>query len=462
MDDQTAPPPPQSPITPAVTPTPPAPVPAVSPEPVATPPVPDPAPIPPPPTAPTIQTTRRPLGVVIGIVVLLGLSALGVYAYILYTRPVRTTTVATLPSPSATPTPTTTPLFLNVSTTLGSYDGEVLVSGRTLPDTTVLIYSDTDETSVESDAGGSFEGTIMVEDDPATIKVVAIDPDGDETEMTLELAEDTQVLGESDHMTDSITVKSTRNSAVGQGVKQLVEPENGVPDIDRNSVGKDDDADDTSDDMETDDDATQSPPSKDPERREKSTAQTLRIREFTEIKTQTRTVEKRGAIEVRKLLTKEATKEARIAQEVRVKRILAREATGAAILKRHAVSGVITALGDSQITIAHLVMRDRTYTVYYNANTVITSPDAGSGAIPVLSTGLRVAVVGEPDGDDLLATRIHIIPGKATGVKVRVTPASGSGFLEASPSAIPSPPDIPDTSPTPTNIPIVTSPPVDE
>ena len=104
--------------------------------------------------------------------------------------------------------PTSTPFFLNIyspSNEINAVNGEVLISGKTLPNTTVLIYSDSDEASLESDADGKFEGTLLVNETGGLIKVTAFGDNGEEKSKTILLGQPNEissigsnVLGKSD------------------------------------------------------------------------------------------------------------------------------------------------------------------------------------------------------------------------------------------------------------------------
>lgn len=128
----------------------------------------------------------KPFVPILILVAVLILSALGLMYNL--TRPA-VTTLDTVDSPDSEPTPQ--PLFLTLETTAEAQtvNGELLVRGRTLPNTTVIIYSNGDEASLESDAGGTFESTIVVsEDDVVTITAFA--ENGEEQTRTFTVSSD--------------------------------------------------------------------------------------------------------------------------------------------------------------------------------------------------------------------------------------------------------------------------------
>lgn len=343
------------------------------------------------------------------------------------------------PSPTPTPVniePTPQALFLDVGTQVGSIDGEVLVSGRTLPNTTVVMYSDQDESIVRSDTGGSFEGSFIM--GGGQISVTAIAEDGSEKEVTLEVVDTQEVLGEStqgravresEDGDDDITPEKSR--------RMPVEPENAGPDVKRQTirVGKVTPYEELEDgDKEEEDDLPRRWPSNDKD----PVLDTKRIGEFIKIaskSSQLDVLKKRGVTQLREIFTYSATRSATLAQDIKVRRLTMREATSPATLRRHALSGIITATGEGSITITHMTARDRSAMIYYNADTKVTTTDGEQAGVVQFAVGMRVAAVGEPVGDSLLAKRIHIIPGKAVGIRVNHPLATAGGSLTATPSA---------------------------
>jgi hypothetical protein len=91
--------------------------------------------------------------------------------------------------------PTETPKVLSLSIespndgTVAT-DGEVMVKGKTLPNTAVVFYTDTTDNSVESDGSGNFEGKIALASGINTLTVTAIDEGGEEKSVTLDIVYD--------------------------------------------------------------------------------------------------------------------------------------------------------------------------------------------------------------------------------------------------------------------------------
>ncbi|MBI4058585.1 hypothetical protein HY408_02355 [Candidatus Gottesmanbacteria bacterium] len=131
----------------------------------------------------------------------------------------------------------------------------------------------------------------------------------------------------------------------------------------------------------------------------------------------------------------------------KVTKIYVKEASTSAQRRRQAVAGVITGISGSEVTIAHLVQRDRIWKLSVSADTKVVSKDGESTGVSGLEIGMRIAAVGDRTESGILATRrVHVIPGKARGVfeknpvlSVLPTPtASVSATPSASASATPS------------------------
>lgn len=93
-------------------------------------------------------------------------------------------------------TPAPQPLFLELTSPKSgeqAVDSEIIASGRTLPDTTVIIYTESDETSVESDADGKFETTITLGDGSNVITATAFSENGEEASQSIVVVYDSQI-----------------------------------------------------------------------------------------------------------------------------------------------------------------------------------------------------------------------------------------------------------------------------
>ncbi len=137
----------------------------------------------------------------------------------------------------------------------------------------------------------------------------------------------------------------------------------------------------------------------------------------------------------------EASKSSKVKVK-KLEKIEVREATQSAQGKRHAIQGLVTAIDGLMITLVHQIQRDRVYKVLYSSSTLIKSKESSGSAS--LQVGLRIIVVGDlNDQGVLVAKRIFVIPGKATGIFKRLplstSSATPSASVWASPSASLSP-----------------------
>lgn len=67
-------------------------------------------------------------------------------------------------------------------------DDQVLVKGKTLPNTTVVLYNETDELVLESDTEGFFQTLLQVGKGGNLLTVTAFGDDGSEKTLNVELA----------------------------------------------------------------------------------------------------------------------------------------------------------------------------------------------------------------------------------------------------------------------------------
>lgn len=161
---------------------------------------------------------------------------------------------------------------------------------------------------------------------------------------------------------------------------------------------------------------------------------------------------KLGAAHLKDLIEKLSSDSSTLDRSVgKVAKVRVSVASEGATLKRHALQGVITAVGDGVITVAHQIHRERVNQVFVSDATLIKMKDNPSATFADLAVGQRVAAVGYPTDGGLDATRIHVIPGLATGIFDKQPVGSGSGeTLTVTPS-------ITDTAtPSPTFEPVVT------
>jgi hypothetical protein len=84
------------------------------------------------------------------------------------------------PQPSVT---TSQPLFLALDSPTAStsvVDDTILIKGRTLPNTTITLYNDTDDAMVQSDSSGNFEGKLLLGSGENNLTITAFGDNGEE------------------------------------------------------------------------------------------------------------------------------------------------------------------------------------------------------------------------------------------------------------------------------------------
>lgn len=162
---------------------------------------------------------------------------------------------------------------------------------------------------------------------------------------------------------------------------------------------------------------------------------------------------KLGALKLKQLIALISTDSGNISTDggkLKIKKVFVKEASESAQTKRRAVQGVITEINGNVITLAHQIHRERTYTVIVNSETYIQSKssvsstsatlsasDSAVSSLSGLQVGQRIVAVGDLDQTGgIIAKRIHIIPGKATGIFKKNPLSTPSASLIATPSAI--------------------------
>lgn len=176
-------------------------------------------------------------------------------------------------------------------------------------------------------------------------------------------------------------------------------------------------------------------------------SESAKVRAFLSNRTTGKPLAKIGPAKLREYLMLEGTGSA-VVKQVKFERLTVREATPGAQMKRHAVSGVITELGQGFVVISHQIQTERAWTIYYNTGTVVKIKDVENATGADLKVGMRIAAVGEPlDTGGLLAKRIHVIPGKAIGVYEKQPEASEGGNLDLTPTPVATATATPETTP---------------
>lgn len=168
---------------------------------------------------------------------------------------------------------------------------------------------------------------------------------------------------------------------------------------------------------------------------------------------------KLGAIKLKDIIAAIGTEEGQTATQTgkfKVKKLFVQEATASAQMKRRAVQGMIMDISGSIVTLSHQIQEALLYTIIVNDETVIKTKEASeSGTLASLAVGQRIVAVGDlSETGGILAKRIHVIPGKATGIFKKQPVATPSAvitsIITATPSAAPTSSATPSTTPTST------------
>jgi len=399
-------------------------------------------------SASTTQPAKKNPFLIIGVIaifVIVGLGAL----FALNSKPT-TTPVSVAPQPMASQ-PTQVPLFLSLDAVeegaVVGAAGEVLIAGSTLPQSAVVIFSDQDEMTFTSDDQGQFEETVMVDPEGGEVTVVVFSDNGDEVTQIIQVTPETGVLGKTDE-------KPTQAQNNARNIDKTVKVQN------KSLIG-DPATTSSADELE--------PTNLSPTPSVTTTAEeTKRIREFVQEKNQVKINLKMGKEKMRELAEANSTgvsegtpsgqmaKKAPDAPSTQVYQVQVVPVSPSMVQKRRAISGIITQLNETTIVIAHPNQRERTYVLYINPATVVKSRDS---IIPTadLAVGNRVVAVGESVTGGLLASRVHVIPGLATGLMQRqpvtqTTPVSTSPTPLISPTLTGAPIPTVTTSPSPTGV----------
>ncbi|HCS78171.1 TPA: hypothetical protein DIV55_00320 [Patescibacteria group bacterium] len=125
--------------------------------------------------------------IALGVLISLGVAAFIWFRPFTFQQPA--TSVTTSPNPVAQTL--TLELTSPADGTL-SVNQEILVTGKTLPNTTVMLFTETDENSVQSDAGGMFESTITLVNGINSLTVTVFGEDGTEKSQSMDLVYDSE------------------------------------------------------------------------------------------------------------------------------------------------------------------------------------------------------------------------------------------------------------------------------
>jgi hypothetical protein len=115
------------------------------------------------------------------LLLLLGLVIVGVIGFFVYTKFFK-------PVNPQSASDSVTPLFLTLNSPTAdtqATNDKVVVKGKTLPNTTVVLFNETDEATLDSNAKGEFEGTLLLSEGENNLIITAFAENGEEKTLNL-------------------------------------------------------------------------------------------------------------------------------------------------------------------------------------------------------------------------------------------------------------------------------------
>lgn len=103
--------------------------------------------------------------------------------------PTKPQSIAQTPPTTPTPAPLTLTLTHPSDGEL-AVNQEVVVEGQTAPNTTVVIFTETDEETIESDANGKFSTTISLSTGINSLTITAFSDSGEEKSISIDIVYD--------------------------------------------------------------------------------------------------------------------------------------------------------------------------------------------------------------------------------------------------------------------------------
>lgn len=377
----------------------------------------DSAPVPaaPPPSPPPAQTelpvTKRNLsavqvGVALGIAVIVMGGIAGGYYYLGRSVPAVRPTVAARPVPEAAGQ---TQLGLDLTSPadgMVSTGNMLQVTGKTLPNIPIVFFTDTHDGSVNSDAQGNFSGTIQLDSGINTLAVMASTQDGQEKTITMDVVYDNQVLGDKTGSNDN---GGSDNGEKGKALIGQVEKMTGQKITLKND--------------------------------QEASGESVEIDQKTKIVGKLKVDDKIAAI----WENETASGEGGLKRAIKIFVKPASESGELSQSKREAIQGIVTNISGNTLTVTHQIQRNRVFTVILNSQTVIKFNGVADATASAIQVGQRIVAMGENTGNNtIVAKRVIVIPGKATGILEHEPLPTETPEATASPTLIP-----PTETPTP-------------
>jgi hypothetical protein len=188
------------------------------------------------------------------------------------------------------------------------------------------------------------------------------------------------------------------------------------------------------------------------------TIQEDKLRTKTELNTESKTRilgQDKKLLQLDKIKPKDLV--AAVSSESGLLKIFVKPATDSSQLKRRAVHGKITNINGSQITLVHPTQPGKTFSFLVDVSTVIKIKGMENATTANLEVGQRVVAAGILNQSGvLLAKKVHVIPGRATGLNNKNPLATPSATLSVTPTLSSSPSATPTINASPSATPTTT------
>lgn len=282
------------------------------------------------------------------------------------------------------------------------------IVGKTLPNTTVIVYSENDSTSVESDSSGQFKTQVLLSTGLNRVNIVAFNNNGLEKTVALDVVYDSSIKGEKTSKNEEESsppgqekdsqqppAQQPQDQAPGQEKKETTTQAATIGDVQH-----------VTEDSVVIEEKKQG---KEVEAKVNESTQIINQNDKT-LKLQTIKPKDQAAI-IPEVPTSASSQEA--------DRIFIKQATSSAQTKRQALQGVIKEISGYILKIHHQIQTQREYTVIMTNDTEVKIKGIASPTLSDLKVGYSVAVVGDLNDQGLITAKwIHVIPGrsKITGI----------------------------------------------
>lgn len=316
-----------------------------------------------------------------------------------------------------------------------------IVKGKTLPKSTVVIFTENNVNSIESDSNGNFRESIELSSGLNKLTVSAFTPNGEEKKVALDIVYDDsdKVKGDKESKDED---HGKADEAPGQVKKQEEAPQQSQSSQQSQSPQEQPKQEQPpAQENKAEQQASSGQTSQEPGPKQKATVGNVervttssivveekKFKQQIETKVDKNTIIKNQDNKVLELRKIKPRDEAAIITEERstggnitatpedndlhgkAARIYVNQATSSAQSKRHAVQGIITNVAGNNISIVHLQQTNRNFTFSVSDETVVKVKHIANATIKYLKAGQLIVAVGDlNDGNVLLAKWIHVI-----------------------------------------------------